>query len=127
MYRSIALQDSRPWWRAHPLSARTVDLSHAVVVVRSGAVPAAESTAARMFIEEVEKRTGIRLATANGSPNGHEAVIMIQTTGPAGKLTATISISTPSFPFYLLSAMMRAVLYTLSANCCGASIGRRGA
>ncbi len=82
MYRLIAFATAAMF--AATLSARTVDLSHAEVVVRSGAVPPAESTAARMFIEEVEKRTGIRLATTNRRTGG-QAAIMIQTCCPPGK------------------------------------------
>ncbi len=37
-----------------------IGLDNAVVVVRSGNVPSGEKTAARVLVEEVEKRTGIR-------------------------------------------------------------------
>ncbi len=71
-------------------AARTLDLRSALVVVRSGDVPAAELTAARMFVEEVEKRTGIRLATTTHHTNGQaangQAAIVIETDGvPGGK------------------------------------------
>src|ERR1051325_11794888 len=56
--------------------ARTVDLTNAVVIVREGDVPPAESTAVRMFMEEVEKRTGIRLATATQRAAGKPAIII---------------------------------------------------
>jgi hypothetical protein len=61
-------------------ATRTVDLSNAVVVVRAGEVPLAESTAARMFVEEIEKRTGIRLATTTHRP-ADKAAIVIETAG----------------------------------------------
>lgn len=61
--------------------ARTIDLSHATVVVRTGQVAEAEKTAASMLIDEVEKRTGIRLRTATQWP-GQGAAIAI-TTEPA--------------------------------------------
>jgi hypothetical protein len=64
-------------------ATRTVDLSRAVVVVRAGEVPPAESTAARMFVEEIEKRTGIRLATSTHRPSD-KAAIVIAATGAAG-------------------------------------------
>ena len=64
-------------------ATRTVDLSRAVVVVRAGDVPLAESTAARMFVEEIEKRTGIRLATTTHRPAG-KAAIVIATAGATG-------------------------------------------
>jgi hypothetical protein len=66
-----------------PAATRTVDLSSAVVVVRTGEVPLAETTAARMFVEEIEKRTGIRLATTTHRPEG-KAAIVIETAGSAG-------------------------------------------
>jgi hypothetical protein len=66
-------------------AARTVDLSSAVVVVRAGQVPAAESTAARMFVEEVEKRTGIRLTTTTRPANGQTAIIIQTDAAPSRK------------------------------------------
>ena len=83
MYRSIAL--GLAVVAGASLSARTVDLSRAVVVVRAGAVPQAESTAARMFIEEVEKHTGIHLATANRQPEGQTAIVIETVAIPGGK------------------------------------------
>lgn len=44
------------------LPAAPVDLSGASIVVRKGARPAAEQSAAVMLAEEVEKRTGLKLA-----------------------------------------------------------------
>jgi hypothetical protein len=43
------------------LAAAPVDLSHAVVVSRPGMLPDAEHTASLVLIEEIQKRTGIRL------------------------------------------------------------------
>jgi hypothetical protein len=70
---------------AVPATPRTVDLSSAVVVVRAGPLPLAESTAARMFIEEIEKRTGIRLDTATDQPAGKGAIIIKTATAAGGK------------------------------------------
>ena len=39
-------------------TAETLDLSRATVVIRSGTLPPAEQTAARVLVEEVKKRTG---------------------------------------------------------------------
>jgi len=64
-------------------TTRTVDLSNAVVVVRAGEAPLAEATAARMFVEEIEKRTGIRLATSAHRPAGKPAIV-IETAHAAG-------------------------------------------
>ena len=40
-------------------AATTLDLSKATVVIRSGALPPAEQTAARVLVEEIKKRTGL--------------------------------------------------------------------
>jgi hypothetical protein len=61
----------------------SLDLTSSVVVVRDGALPP-EATAARMFVEEVEKRTGIRLATTTHPANG-QAQIVIETGATGGK------------------------------------------
>ena len=54
-----------------------IDLGNATVVVRPGERPSAERMAAVVLIEEVERRTGIRLSTS--------------TTWPAGKTVIAIS------------------------------------
>ena len=66
-------------------AARTVDLSRAVVVVHTGQLPAAEATAARMFVEEVEKRTGIHLVTTTRPTSGQAAIIIETDATLAGK------------------------------------------
>lgn len=65
--------------------ARKVELSGAVVVVRAGKLEPAESTAARMFVEEMEKRTGIRLAIATARPSGKAAIVIESAPKPGGK------------------------------------------
>ena len=47
------------------LAAQSLDLSQAVVVVRPGELPSAETAAATVLIEELEARTGIRLGTTS--------------------------------------------------------------
>jgi hypothetical protein len=84
-------------------ATRTVDLSHAVVVVRAGNVPLAESTAARMFVEEIEKRTGIRLATATHRPEGQAAIVIETGGGPGAKTDGYHVFLDPSAP--VLSAI----------------------
>ena len=44
--------------------ATALDLTRAVVVTRPGSIPEPERTAARVLIEEVEKRTGVRLTSS---------------------------------------------------------------
>jgi hypothetical protein len=62
----------------------TVDLSSAVVVVNPGQLPPAEATAARMLVEEVEKRTGIRLPVTTQRPTDRAAIV-IETTSTSGE------------------------------------------
>lgn len=63
-----------------PLFGATIDLHDAVVVVRPGVLPHAEKTAARVLVEEVEKRTGVHLNTSSTWPTD-KPVIAITSTG----------------------------------------------
>lgn len=56
-----------------------VDLGEAVVVVRPGELPNAESAAAVVLVEEIEKRSGIRLATTTDWPNGKTVIAIAST------------------------------------------------
>jgi hypothetical protein len=56
--------------------AGTVDLSQAVVVIRPGKLANAEKAAATVLIDEMEKRSGIRLSESTTWPEG-KAVIAI--------------------------------------------------
>ncbi len=55
-------------------SAAKVDLRQAVVVTRPDQAPEAERTAATMLVEELERRSGIRLPIATSLPAGRVAV-----------------------------------------------------
>lgn len=55
-------------------AARQLDLSKAVVVTRPGALPNAEKAAEEVLVEEIEKRTGIRLPTATTWPAGKTVI-----------------------------------------------------
>src|SRR4051812_8899579 len=59
---------------ASALTAATIDLRRAVVVVRPGELPAAERTAATVLVEEVERRSGIRLPVATSWPTDRVAI-----------------------------------------------------
>jgi hypothetical protein len=50
------------------LHSQTLDLTSATVVARPGDLPAPERTAARVLVEELERRTGVRLNTATTAP-----------------------------------------------------------
>ena len=49
-----------PCRAAEAMLNASVDLAKATVVVRSGVLPPAERTAARVLVEEIERRTGVR-------------------------------------------------------------------
>ena len=53
---------------ASALGAATLDLHRATVVVRPGDLPPAEKTAAAVLVEELERRTGIRLPITSTWP-----------------------------------------------------------
>src|SRR5947209_3756371 len=62
-----------------PARADTVDLSRAVVVIRPGERPNAEKMAATILLQEVEKRTGIRLPVHTSWPQGMPAIAITST------------------------------------------------
>ncbi|MCC6585171.1 MAG: hypothetical protein IT168_00500 [Bryobacterales bacterium] len=61
------------------LSGASIDLRQAVVVVRLGQLPPAESTAAKVLVEEIKKRTGIELAVSKSFPSGRPAIAITST------------------------------------------------
>jgi hypothetical protein len=75
---------------ALPAAGQTdaVDLSSATIVVRPGSLPPAESTAALVISEEIEKRTGIRLKTSTSWP----------ASGPVIAVTSEAAVSAWSRP-----------------------------
>lgn len=94
MKQALVLLACVPAWTA------TLDLSHATVVVRSGERPNAEKTAATVLVEEVEKRTGIRLPISTSFPAGKPAIAItspdpqirpegyrLQVDGPVARIT----------------------------------------
>ncbi|MBI4902501.1 MAG: hypothetical protein HY820_02625 [Acidobacteria bacterium] len=60
-------------------ASAAVDLSRAVVVVRPGNVPLPEQTAAIVLVEEIERRSGIRLPVAQAFPQGRPAIAITST------------------------------------------------
>lgn len=67
--------------------ATPLDLSKAVVISRPGEIPSPEKTAARVLVEELEKRTGIRLDTSTNWPEGRPVIaITSQRTVPGWKV-----------------------------------------
>ncbi len=56
-------------------AADSIDLTHATVVIRGGALPAAEKIAPVILTEEMAKRTGVRWSVTDRWPQGKRAVI----------------------------------------------------
>ena len=56
--------------------AGSIDLSRAVIVTRPGELPNAERAAAEVLVEEIEKRTGIRLATSRVWPTDRTVIAL---------------------------------------------------
>lgn len=69
-------------------AATPIDLSKAVVISRPGEIPSPEKTAATVLIEELEKRTGIRLDASTSWPEGRPVIVITsQRTVPGWKQT----------------------------------------
>ena len=65
-------------------AATTLDLSKATVVVRSGKLPPAEETAARVLAEEVQKRTGLNWPIRSAWPADGAVIAISSGPGNAG-------------------------------------------
>lgn len=72
---------------ASAAGAAGIDLSQATVVVEARSGTGAESMAATVLVEEVERRTGIRLAVASARPAGGAAIV-VTTMGPMRSIGA---------------------------------------
>lgn len=57
--------------------ADAIDLTHAIVVIRGGQLPAAEKIAPVILTEEIAKRTGTHWTVTDQWPNGKTAVIAL--------------------------------------------------
>lgn len=55
-------------------AAEPIDLTRAVIVVRPGALPAAEQAAGRVLREELQKRTGAALDVSSAWPERGVAI-----------------------------------------------------
>ena len=55
-------------------AAEGIDLAGVAVVIRPGELPSAERMAAVVLIEEVERRTGVRLSTSVTWPEGKTVI-----------------------------------------------------
>ncbi len=103
-------------------AAHDIDLRSATVVVRAGALPEAEKTAAAVLVDEVAKRTGIHLHTATSWP-AQGAVIAIAS-GQNGALGARAIPPAETRPegyrLFVDEAQATAVVWLLGADARGA-------
>jgi hypothetical protein len=60
-------------------AADSIDLTRAIVVIRGGALPAAEKIAPVILTEEMAKRTGARWAVTDRWPAGNRTIIALST------------------------------------------------
>lgn len=72
------------WPEPAPAQTGELDLTDAVVVTRTGALPNAEKAAATVLVEEVEKRTGIRWRTVTETPRRGPAIVITSVAGQEG-------------------------------------------
>ncbi len=72
----------------HCQAATDLDLTKATVVIRPGTLPAAEATAARVLVEEIEKRTGLRWPVTTNWPDGGVVIALSSSTVESGWLKA---------------------------------------
>jgi len=86
--------------------AASLDLTRAVVVVRSGDRSEAERTAATVLVEEVERRTGLRLRVA---ASADAALPAIHLTVPAALPTALPPVRAEGYQLLTSSAGQPAV------------------
>src|SRR6185436_19194534 len=63
---------------------QTIDLADTTIVVRAGPLPKAEQTAARVLVEELEKRIGKRLPVSTAWPK--EGSMIVLTSGSVDSL-----------------------------------------
>src|SRR5881396_2904629 len=65
------------------LAQETVDLAGATIVIRGGQLPNAEQTAARMLVEELQKRIGKRLRVSTSWPRDGIVVALTSSSADA--------------------------------------------
>ena len=78
------------------VAAAEINLSQAVVVTRSGELPAAEKMAPTVLVEELQRRTGIRLPVTSEWPKQATVVISISTIkAPPAWADRLVPVGTP--------------------------------
>jgi hypothetical protein len=105
--------------------AGSIDLRRAVVVVRPGDVPAPERTAATVLVEELERRSGVRLPLVSHLPAGAVAIAITSTSlEPAWGGTIPRQTARPEgFHLFAQETGMAPVVWVAGADPRGALYG----
>jgi hypothetical protein len=117
--------------------AEPVDLTHAVIVVRPGAVPTAEQTAGQVLREELQKRTGLTVDLTTTWPTRGVAIALSSTrtvpewaailpkpSGPAGSLAGQSPEFKPEgYRVTVTRARDRTIVWILGADPRGSLFG----
>ncbi len=108
-----------------PAFAGNFDLSQATIVVRPGEVPNAEKTAATVLIEEVEKRSGVRLQKSAAWPLGKPVVAITSSQNVQGwnhNIPAS-KIGSEGYRLYLDESSNPGTLWVIGADARGTLFG----
>ena len=105
--------------------AGNFDLSQAVIVVRSGELPNAEKTAATVLIEEVEKRSGVRLHKSAVWPLGEPAIAITSSQHVQGwnRNIPAAKIGPEGYRLYLDESSSPGTLWVIGADARGTLFG----
>ena len=112
-------------------AAEDVQLHDAVVVSRPGKVPLAEQTAAKVLVEEVEKRTSIRLGLSTAWPEGKPVIAITSGTSasewgrrvPARQGAGLPEARPEGYRLYVDSQNQQPVVWVIGADARGALFG----
>lgn len=110
MFRTVIGLFSGALFSTLVTSAATLDLRNAVVLVRPGNIPAPEKTAATMLVEELERRSGIRLSITSERRAG-APVISIASDPSSGLKPEGFRIHTDGAGVAITGADSRGALY----------------
>jgi hypothetical protein len=115
----------------HTSSQQAIPLQDAVVVSRPGKLPSAERTAAKVLIEEVEKRTTIRLGASTKWPEGKPVIAIASGTParewgievPSRRVTGLPETRPEGYRLYVDNRDQQPVVWVLGADARGTLFG----
>ncbi len=128
---SKAAQDQNGTFPQQAMPFEDVRLDDAVIVSRPGKLPFAEQTAAKVLVEEVQKRTAVRLATSTKWPEGKPVIVV--TAGkrvagwghqvPARQGTDLPETRAEGYRLYVESRDPQPIVWVIGADARGALFG----